>query len=585
MTAFLTSPESRTQIRLSLLRMMKKAAPVLIVTAAALLILVPLFVRGIPKGGDLANHFHFALPFYDGLRSGDWYPGWLADSNWGYGDPRFRFYPPGLYYLLAATRVITGDWYHAAIVAFALLTIISAFGAYLWARQFAEPKIAACAGVMYLLAPYHLTELYQASLLSEYAASAVLPFAFLFVEKLCRERRARDIAGLGAAYALLVLTHLPLAVMGSLALLVYALIRIEKEKWRATVVRLALAVGLGLSASAFFWGTMLTELKWIKGHGLNPNIYYDYRYNFVFSPSSLTNLNNWYANLLAMAMIAFLVPAIIFTVRLFRTGQRGLKAVIILTFASLFMTTPLSRPVWAIVPRLSEIQFPWRWLAITSLAGSIILAISLPQCLSSLRLKLQPRKLAAGLVFALSLYYTGTVMINDSVSLKRPAFEELLQNLPGSLSFKDWTPVQASDLVHIQKLKSKVDAGTREINITSWEPERRTFHVAAGAESSALVWTYYYPRWTAFAGGQELPVRATDDGTMQVTLPSHAADVEIIFREPQSARIAAYLSAIAWLLIVALFSARWIGPMLRRRGDHFIPNKKPALINARVALE
>src|SRR5207253_6620590 len=98
--------------------------------------------------------------------------------------------------LLSATRLVTGNWYYAAICTFGLLTIISGLGAYWWARHFCPPKIAAAAGILYLIAPYHLNELYQASLLSEYAACAVLPFAFMFVERICRYRKSTDIAGL-----------------------------------------------------------------------------------------------------------------------------------------------------------------------------------------------------------------------------------------------------------------------------------------------------------------------------------------------------------------------------------------------------
>ena len=88
------------------------------------------------------------------------------------------------------------------------------------------------AAILYALAPYHVNQLYQAFLLAEFAGAAVLPFAFGFVERVCRRGRYSDIAGLAATYAFLILTHLPLAVMGSLALAIYSLARIERREWR-----------------------------------------------------------------------------------------------------------------------------------------------------------------------------------------------------------------------------------------------------------------------------------------------------------------------------------------------------------------
>src|SRR5712691_8580079 len=94
-----------------------------VVAIVAVAVLLPIIIFGIPNGADLANHFRFAQPFYESIQAGHWHPAWLAESNDGFGDPRFRFYPPGLYYLLAAGRLLTGSWYAGSIAAFALLSI------------------------------------------------------------------------------------------------------------------------------------------------------------------------------------------------------------------------------------------------------------------------------------------------------------------------------------------------------------------------------------------------------------------------------------------------------------------------------
>src|SRR5436309_11812258 len=101
----------------------------------AIATMAPTLLWGIPSNRDLSNHFRFALPFYDALRSGHLYPGWLAESNSGFGDASFRFYPPALYYLLALARAIIGNWYAATVSTFLLLSIIGALGVYLWARE------------------------------------------------------------------------------------------------------------------------------------------------------------------------------------------------------------------------------------------------------------------------------------------------------------------------------------------------------------------------------------------------------------------------------------------------------------------
>ena len=539
----------------------------MIVAVVAIAALLPIMIFGIPNGADLPNHLRFALPFYESIQSGHFHPGWLAESNYGLGDPRFIFYPPGLYYLLSASRKLTGEWFSASIAAFLFLSIAGGLGAYFWARTVFSPAVAMWTGILYTLAPYRLNELYQASLLSEYAACSVLPFVFASVERVISRKSIYDVVGLGAAYALLILTHLPIAVIGSLALTVYALVRIERKSLLATMTRLALGVTLGLAASSFFWTSMLAELSWIKGNTAGPNPYYDYRLNFLFSPSALTNRNTWYANILALAMIGFFLPGLVFIRRSFKQekSKRTLTATLVLLLVTFLMATSLSKPVWAIVPKLSEVQFPWRWLSIASLMGALLFAAGIPKWQEQFRERVRPRDLAVGLGFALSLAFIGTQIIQDCEYISRAKFAPMVQEVRGALSFKDWLPASARDFNNFEKMSAKVDAGTRPVTVTSWEPERRTFHLGAGSESTLQVRTYFYPRWTAQADGRQLPVTANADGLLLISVPPQATDIQLAFGQPQRVRVFEVVTAISWMLILGSLLLAAI-KMLRPRG-------------------
>src|SRR3954452_18446254 len=143
---------------------MTQRTAALVVLLVALGVLVPMMCWEIPSGRDLANHYRFAQPFYESIRNGHIYPGWLAESNYGFGDARFRFYPPGLYYLMAVFRLVSG-WYGASMLTFVTLSMLGGAGAYFWARQSLSATVAMWAGVLYSIAPYHLNQIYQASLL------------------------------------------------------------------------------------------------------------------------------------------------------------------------------------------------------------------------------------------------------------------------------------------------------------------------------------------------------------------------------------------------------------------------------------
>ena len=133
-----------------------------VVALVSIAVVVPMVFWGVPSANDLSNHFRFALPFYDALQNGHLYPGWLAETNHGLGDPSFRFYPPALYYMLAAARALSGSWYAATVATFGTLSMMGALGMYLWAREFTSSRNAMWAGIFYAVAPYHLNQLFQA---------------------------------------------------------------------------------------------------------------------------------------------------------------------------------------------------------------------------------------------------------------------------------------------------------------------------------------------------------------------------------------------------------------------------------------
>lgn len=535
---------------------------VAIVIAVAAAVIMPTILWGMPSARDLSNHFRFALPFYDELRQGNLYPGWLAESNGGFGDASFRFYPPALYYLLALARALTGNWYAASVLAFTLVSGAGALGVYLWTREFTSSQNAMWAGIFYSVAPYHVNQFFQALFLAEFAAAAELPFVFLFAERVCRHRRRKDIAGLAAAYALLILTHLPLAVIGSIALAFYALLRINRKEFGKAILALSISAGLGLAASASYWVTMLSELKWIRADNINPDPSIDYRRNFVLSSFSSDSLNVWWMNILLLTTAAMFWPAIVLASRAARqqflqpakqpSGRLSAVAALTSLLAfTVFMATPLSRPLWKLVRPLQQTQFPWRWLALTSMAASVLLALSLPFWSRLAKTQKRPLVMLALGTIAMSLAFTASHVVREARWLTPVQFEETLRGIPGSTGVYQWLPVWVHE--PLPEMNTAVEAGDRDVTVTSWSAEKRSFQVSAGQSTEAHLRTFFYPHWHATAAGRELTVRPDQKGVLLVRLPNEATEVTVEFREPPRASYAAIVAVFAFLLITGLF--------------------------------
>ena len=116
--------------------LIKRFGPALLALVAGALALLPAVIWGVPNNNDLSNHYHFALPFYEAIQRGDLHPGWLASPNFGYGDTVVRFYPPALYYLLAAGRALAGNWYGGSLLVLSLLSALGSFAFVAYAAHF-----------------------------------------------------------------------------------------------------------------------------------------------------------------------------------------------------------------------------------------------------------------------------------------------------------------------------------------------------------------------------------------------------------------------------------------------------------------
>jgi hypothetical protein len=536
-----------------------------VVAALGVLVIVPCYIFGSPANVDLSNHFRFALPFYDSIRSGDWYPGWMASISGGYGDASVRFYPPLLYYILAAGRAITGSWYGAAQLTYTLITIVGGLGMYLWAREFLTRGWAVAAAALYIFAPYHVNQLYQAYLLAEYAGGAILPFAFWFTARICKRGDWRNVAGLGVSFAVLVLTHLPLTVIGGIALAVYGLVTMDRKRVLQTLVRLGIGAGFGLSASAVFWLPMVREMRWAGLNTISPDNSVQYYNNFLFSSFSPENLNVWWLNILAILTFLFFAPALaaIWRARRRASGERSVNAPLLLFLFAVAMATYLSWPVWRISTTLQGVQFPWRWMAVVSIAGALGAAAYVPYWLGRARGKQRPVTLLVFGAMLIALAFTLGQIMRGAAFLKPVEFNTKLAGLGESPGLPYWWPIWTKP--NVFDIHDQLRAPGRLVGVAKWEAEHRQFLIAGGIQTDLRVATLFYPLWQASMDGKPLPVEPGPDGAIVVKLPPNAGTVNLDFVEPRHTKLANVLSVLGWIGLVGLWVFGYLQP--RRKAE------------------
>lgn len=539
----------------SLTDRLKPKTCVALIFLAALGLTLPIFINGVTKGNDLQQHFQFAVTFYNAILQGDFVPSLSTETNYGFGDVGVRFYPPLSYYLLALLKMGIGSWHNAAAISFLLWFFLGGVGVYLWSRESFSDAASLVAALAYMIAPYHVNEIYNASFFAEFAGAGVLPFCFLFAARSVKNQSAANIVGLGTSCAVLILTHLPTAVIGSIGLFVFGLLSLNGHNLVKKIASLTLAAAIGLVLSSFYWIKVVTELPLVN-HSSAEFVArnYDFKYNFVASyfyvaADTYNDRFLWMSDIMFLVAIGLFVPSILF--RLFsKSDERScLIPGLALFGVGIFMATPLSATLWQNVSFLQKIQFPFRWMVLIDLAGAYLLAAGFKALSDSFTTRLRPLALISAGLMAIAVAFTSAQVIRPALFMPADEFNEYVAGLTNEPSYKCWLPVWATE--EALSNKQLITPADRPLSFTRSGLYDRHFHFVAGSEQTVRLPIFYYPHWKVEIDGRRVPIESASDGALAFTLPSDAAAVRIFFEEPRSVRIAVVASLSLWLVIFA----------------------------------
>lgn len=525
---------------------------IFILALLSFLTLLPMIFIGVFEGPDTSQHIQFASTYETAFHSGDFFPSWGANENFGYGSVGVRFYPPIFSILFAFAHALTDNWHTAISLVNLLFTLIGGIGVYLLGREFERDSCALLAGIVFILMPFHLSEIHINSFYAEYAGCSLLPFPFLFVTRICNKNRLLDVFGLAGSFSVLLLTHVPSTVIASIGLLIYSLLIIPKKRFLITFLKLANAAVFALAATSFYWMKVLTEIDWFRNTKLVTDQTFDYNEHFLLTIPSDKVFGIWYNNQILIAVILLVICSLIGMKIGERTPNLGnLRGVIVLFFFSVFMMTPLSYPIWMLIPYLKEVQFPWRWQVVTCVMGSVIIAVGIQPFLKLVKSQRSWRRPFALLAFV-SILFGISPFFKIASKYRRdyiPAgkFNAWSEEKTKSLGFEYFWTITTNKNAFL--IKERVTA-PRLTKIIKWEPTERIFRLEPGEAGTIRISTLFYPHWKASVNDVPSKLILNGDGTMGVTPGSNASLVRLWFEEPWFIDRAFLLSGSVWIFFL-----------------------------------
>jgi hypothetical protein len=499
-------------------------APLLTIAAAAFAVEIPFFFYGTPSGHDVEFHLYSWLEVLSSWKQGIFFPRWAAQANFGYGEPRFIFYPPASWTLGALLSAIF-PWSIAASVYIWLVLVLAGLSMFVLVRRWFDRRDAIFAATLYAVNPYHLVIVYWRSAFAELLASCLLPLLLLLVLRTAEEGW-RVIAPLALVLAAAWLTNAPAAIMIHYALaLLLVLLAWQRRSVRPVLVG-AGAVVIGAGLAAVYLLPAIYEQKWVNiaeavAAGSRPQDNFLFVHTSDAEHDAFNRMVSWIATL---EIVATLVAA--WAAKSWRKENRAVWNVLLgVAVAAGVLMFAVTSPLWRWLPKIEFMQFPWRWLLWLSLIFSIFLTAGLRKWWMRAAVCL------AGLLVIATAWHGLQPPWWDNASDLREMRDNMADRI-GYEGVEEYAPGGADASAIDKDARSvTVDGPARAaIRVARWGAESKEFTAEMSAADRLALRLFRYPAWRVEVNGRvvEAAVR-TETGQMLVPVSVGMNRVRITF--------------------------------------------------------
>jgi hypothetical protein len=538
---------------------------------ASLVVLLPLFWLGSASGHDFEFHAASWLDVAYQWKHGALFPRWTAWTNYGFGEPRFIFYPPLSWMLGAAlSLVLPISW---VPVAFIFLTqTLAGTSAFFLLRRLVGSTPAYLGAIFYAVNPYALLVTYIRSDFAEQLACALFPLVLLATLRLAgllqgEKPRLSALPEFALSFAAVWLCNAPAGVIASYSVAFLFAWAALAQRSLQVAIRAIGGLALGFGLACFYLLPAAYEQRWVNiGQALASGLLPSENFLFTQIADPEHTWFNWISSICALALI-LLAGITAFSSRRFSnktTLSNTLKplwgALLLLGSLSTLMMLRLTAPFWSLLPEMRFVQFPWRWMSIMAVVCCCFLATAIERRRGWLWFVL-----VAALSFPLGYFLVqNTWWDPDEMSTQRAAitngtgFEGVDEydplgddhmDLPKHAPLATILPGEATD--------SPAALPNTKIQIEHWDTTNHKLSVDSSAPARVALRLLNYPVWHVTVNGKRVTPEKPDD-LNQMLVPIAAGQSEIQVRlvrtGDQTAGIA--LSIFSLIISAGLLASR-----------------------------
>jgi hypothetical protein len=513
----------------------------LVSVCVSLAVVAPFFRLGTASGHDVAFHMASWLDAAGQWKQGVIFPRWTEWANFGFGEPRFIFYPP-LSWLFGAFLGTVIPWQAVAVVFIAGVQTLAGLSAYSALRRLVNSSFAALFGAACFAAnPYALLIIYMRSDFAELLAIAFFPLLLLGALRLSEVAPSEDsgefrkVFFFALPFCAIWLSNAPAAVIATYsATLLFTVAAIRRHSllpFRGGAAGIVLGFGL----ASFYLIPAIYEQRWVNitdalAGGLTPE------QNFLYANTSDAEHDafNLIVSRLALLLIFWVICGAVAWWRSnsgaldATTGNSGhFFAVMTLAAVAAALMFPIAGVFWRYLPELRFVQFPWRWMSVLALCAAVLTAAAARSWLRWAWILVVPLAIVA------SAHYLVGNGWWDSEDM--PTLQTDIKNGAGFEGTDEYDPIgddhtdlgQKDPRARLLPSPSDLEAHREtRIEIEQWAAEHRVIRVAARKPGRLALHLLNYPAWRVRLNGNDVRLEHPK-GTEQMIVPIPAGESEL----------------------------------------------------------
>ncbi len=347
-----------------------------------LILTVPTYSLMLRPGIFTMHDFHVFRQFeFDKCIQAHIFPcRWAADAGKGYGEPLFNFYGQFPYWLGEVAHLLGFSILDSTKLLLIFSVILSGVSMFFLGRKFWGNVGGLISAFFYIYAPYRAVDIWVRGALNESLAFVLFPFIFYHLDELTQRYRHSNLILLILGVSALITTHNLSVMMFAPFMALWWLFRTIKNRSFKSLPSLIMAAVFALLVSAYYLLPVALESKYITISHTTRG-YYDFRAHFVtLNQLFVSNFwgyggSTWGPNDTMSFSVGYLHWIIPIVIALFMLIRRKINFHFLVFSAfglvAIILTHNKSAFIWTHLPFMAYIQFPWRFLTLSTLFLSL----------------------------------------------------------------------------------------------------------------------------------------------------------------------------------------------------------------------